>query len=687
MNLCKCGKQNKDMANAIRFLSADAIEKSNSGHPGMPLGMADVATVLFSQFIKLNPSEPHWFDRDRFVLSAGHGSMLMYSLLYLLGYKDISINDIKNFRQLGAKTAGHPEYGHLAGIDMTTGPLGQGITSAVGMALAERMIAAKYGDDVCNHYTYVIAGDGCLMEGISEEAISVAGHLKLNKLIVFWDNNNITIDGKVDAANSTDQIKRFEACGWNTIEVDGHCQKAIAKAIVKAQKSKKPTLIACKTTIGFGAPSKCGTSKCHGSPLGAEELENMRRALNWTSAPFEIPDDIIQAWRDAGQRNIGAFKDWQARAKSKGKEFNDGINGKLPKGWEKELNQLKETAIAEKTKVATRKASQMCLEAIVPHIPQIIGGSADLAASNLTLTKASKTITAKDYNGNNIMYGIREHAMAAIMNGMALHGGIIPFGGTFFVFSDYMRPAQRLSALMGIRVIYVLTHDSIGVGEDGPTHQPIEHLASYRCMPNILTFRPCDIVETAEAWQIAIETDNKYATKNGDYYERDYIPSLRTRYDFNGDIKDSYGYTDLYGVNTPVVDADTVTLDTDSYLVLDDSVLYYDNIKLAVAAKGEGEVLNIGDEIKLALGESITLTVGEESVEVASKADWNEIEIVFEDGIVTLSANGEKESIVASVTPLEAVREGVNTIGYDFTGSVYYLRIFLGVRNNIRCFF
>ena len=509
MNLCKCGKQNKDMANAIRFLSADAIEKSNSGHPGMPLGMADVATVLFSQFIKLNPSEPHWFDRDRFVLSAGHGSMLMYSLLYLLGYKDISINDIKNFRQLGAKTVGHPEYGHLAGIDMTTGPLGQGITSAVGMALAERMIAAKYGDDVCNHYTYVIAGDGCLMEGISEEAISVAGHLKLNKLIVFWDNNNITIDGKVDAANSTDQIKRFEACGWNTIEVDGHCQKAIAKAIVKAQKSKKPTLIACKTTIGFGAPSKCGTSKCHGSPLGAEELENMRRALNWTSAPFEIPDDIIQAWRDAGQRNIGAFKDWQARAKSKGKEFNDVINGKLPKGWDKELNQLKETAIAEKTKVATRKASQMCLEAIVPHIPQIVGGSADLAASNLTLTKASKTITAKDYNGNNIMYGIREHAMAAIMNGMALHGGIIPFGGTFFVFSDYMRPAQRLSALMGIRVIYVLTHDSIGVGEDGPTHQPIEHLASYRCMPNILTFRPCDIVETAEAWQIAIETDNK----------------------------------------------------------------------------------------------------------------------------------------------------------------------------------
>lgn len=509
MNLCKRGNQNKDMANAIRFLSADAIEKSNSGHPGMPLGMADVATVLFSQFIKINPLEPRWFDRDRFVLSAGHGSMLMYSLLYLLGYKDISLEDLKNFRQLGAKTAGHPEYGHLDGIDMTTGPLGQGITSAVGMALAERMLAAKYGEDVCNHYTYVIAGDGCLMEGISEEAISVAGHLKLNKLIVFWDNNNITIDGHVDAANSTDQIKRFEACGWNTIEIDGHCQKAVAKAIVKAQKSKKPTLIACKTMIGYGAPSKCGTSKCHGSPLGAEELQAMRQALNWTAAPFEVPGDILQAWRDAGQRSIGAYKDWQARAKIKGKEFHDVIAGRLPKGWDKELNELKKAAIAEKTKVATRKASQMCLEAIVLHIPQIVGGSADLAASNLTLTKASKTVTAKDYNGNNVMYGIREHAMAAIMNGMALHGGIIPFGGTFFVFSDYMRPAQRLAALMGIRVIYVLTHDSIGVGEDGPTHQPVEHLASYRCMPGILTFRPCDVVETAEAWQIAIETDNK----------------------------------------------------------------------------------------------------------------------------------------------------------------------------------
>lgn len=525
MCFCKCYQKEQGMANAIRFLSADAIEKSNSGHPGMPLGMADVATVLFSKFIKINPAEPYWFDRDRFVLSAGHGSMLEYSLLYLLGYPDINMEDIKNFRQLGAKTAGHPEYGHLAGIDMTTGPLGQGISSAVGMALAERMLAAKYGEDVCNHYTYVINGDGCLMEGISEEAISIAGHLGLNKLIVLWDNNNITIDGTVDKANSTDQIKRFQAVGWNTIEIDGHNYHQIEKAIAKAQKSKKPTLISCKTKIGFGAPTKCGTSKCHGSPLGEKEVAAMREALGWTSAPFEIPADILGSWREAGRRSEAEYKVWAERAAAKGKEFNDVIQGKLPQNWDKELNELKQKSIEEKTKVATRKASQMCLETIVPHIPQIVGGSADLAASNLTLTGISKTVIKEDYNGNNIMYGIREHAMAAVMNGLALHGGIIPFGGTFFVFSDYMRPAMRLAALMGIRVIYVLTHDSIGVGEDGPTHQPVEHLASYRCMPNILTFRPCDVVETAEAWQIAIEKENEPSLLA---LSRQNLPMLRT---------------------------------------------------------------------------------------------------------------------------------------------------------------
>lgn len=535
MSLCK--SQLQSMANAIRFLSADAIEKSKSGHPGMPLGMADVATVLFSKFIKLDAANPRWFDRDRFVLSAGHGSMLLYSLLYLTGYEDICLDDLKNFRQLGAKTAGHPEYGHLAGIDMTTGPLGQGITSAVGMALAERIIAAKYGEDVCSHYTYVIAGDGCLMEGISEEAISTAAHLGLNKLIVFWDNNNITIDGSVSAANSTDQIKRFQAVGWNTIEIDGHNYDQIEQAVAAAQKSDKPTLVACKTQIGYGAPTKCGTSKCHGSPLGAEELAAMRQNLNWNYEPFEVPADVLEVWRAAGSRSHDAFLAWEKRARAKGREFLDVIADKLPAGWDKELNELKRQAVKEKTKVATRKASQMCLEAIVPHIPEIVGGSADLAASNLTFTSASKTVTKDDYNGNNVMYGIREHAMAAIMNGMALHGGIIPFGGTFFVFSDYMRPAMRLAALMGIRVIYVLTHDSIGVGEDGPTHQPIEHLASYRCIPNILTFRPCDVVETAEAWQIALETEDKPSllalTRQG-------LPLLRTTAEVNLSAKGGY---------------------------------------------------------------------------------------------------------------------------------------------------
>lgn len=516
------------MANAIRFLSADAIEKSKSGHPGMPLGMADVATVLFTKFLKINPAEPRWFDRDRFVLSAGHGSMLMYSLLYLLGYEDIDIEDIKNFRQLGAKTAGHPEYKHLEGIDMTTGPLGQGISSAVGMALAERIINAKFGNDLCAHYTYVINGDGCLMEGISEEAISLAGHLGLNKLIVLWDNNNITIDGAVDKTNSTDQIKRFQAVNWNTIEIDGHNYAEIEQALSAAQKSDKPTLIACKTKIGFGAPTKCGTSKCHGSPLGAEEVAAMRQALNWNAEPFDVPSEILKAWHQAGSRHAETYSTWNKKAQAAGADFLDYVSDKLPQNWDKELSALKQKAIAEGTKVATRKASQLCLEAIVPNIPQMVGGSADLAASNLTFVEGMKTITKNDYHGNSVMYGIREHAMAAIMNGLALHGGTIPYGGTFFVFSDYMRPAMRLAALMGIRVIYVLTHDSIGVGEDGPTHQPVEHLASYRCMPNILTFRPCDVVETAEAWQIALEEEN---TPSILALTRQNLPMLRTSAD------------------------------------------------------------------------------------------------------------------------------------------------------------
>lgn len=513
----------QQMANAIRFLSAEAIEKAKSGHPGMPLGMADVAAVLFGRYIKINPAAPRWFDRDRFVLSAGHGSMLLYSLFYLLGYNDITLEDLKNFRQLGSKTAGHPEYGHLAGIDMTTGPLGQGISSAVGMALAERRINAKFSDDLCNHYTYVICGDGCLMEGISEEAISLAGLWKLNKLIVFWDNNNITIDGTVDKSNGTNQIARFQAVGWNTISINGNNHEEISNAIEQAQKSDKPTLIACKTTIGFGAPHKQGTPKIHGSPLGAEELEAMRQNLGWTAAPFEIPTEIIAAWRAAGQRSAAQYAEWLKLSETN-QEFNDYINNKLPNDWNKDLDELKKKTIKEQTAVATRKASQLCLENIMGRIPQVIGGSADLAASNLTFVEGMKTINAADYDGNNIMYGIREHAMGAIMNGLALHGGVIPYGGTFFVFSDYMRPSMRLAALMGLRVIYVLTHDSIGVGEDGPTHQPIEQLASYRAMPNIYTFRPCDVVETAEAWEIALESEK---TPSILALSRQNVPTLR----------------------------------------------------------------------------------------------------------------------------------------------------------------
>ena len=606
-------EQIRQMANAIRFLSADAIEKSKSGHPGMPLGMADVATVLFTKFIKIDPAQPHWFNRDRFVLSAGHGSMLMYSLLYLLGYEDIDIEDIKNFRQLGAKTAGHPEYGHLAGIDMTTGPLGQGISSAVGMALAERMLNAKFGDNLCNHYTYVINGDGCLMEGISEEAISLAGHLGLNKLIVLWDNNNITIDGTVDKANSTNQIMRFQAVGWNTMGIDGHNPEQIEQAILKAQKSDKPTLIACKTTIGFGAPTKSGTSKCHGSPLGAEEIEAMRKNLGWTSAPFEIPSDILSAWRKAGKRHEKTYEEWAKNAKAAGKEFDNIINNRLPKNWDKELIALEEKAIAEKTKVATRKASQMCLEKIVPNIPQIVGGSADLAASNLTFVDGLKTVTKDDYHGNNVMYGIREHAMGAMMNGMALHGGVLPYGGTFFVFSDYLRPAQRLAALMGLRVIYVLTHDSIGVGEDGPTHQPIEHLASYRAMPNINVFRPCDVVETAEAWRLAIESEH---TPSILALSRQSLPMLRTNAKENLTAKGGYVINPCQGKRqaTLIATGSEVSLAVEAQTALKE-----EGIEVAVVSMPCTELF---DAQPITYQEEVLGSAPRIAIEAASKYGW-----------------------------------------------------------------
>ncbi|GAA0578300.1 transketolase [Caenispirillum bisanense] len=502
----------RKMANAIRFLAIDAVQKANSGHPGMPMGMADVATVLFTRFATVDPTSPRWPDRDRFVLSAGHGSMLLYSLSYLLGYADTDIEQLQNFRQLGAKTAGHPEYGHVDFAETTTGPLGQGIANAVGLALGERMMAARFGNDVVDHYTWCIAGDGCLMEGISQEVISFAGHQKLGKLVVLWDDNRICIDGDTSKATSDDQLKRFEASQWHVQAVDGHDAEAVAAAITKAKADPRPSLIACRTVIGYGSPSLAGSEKTHGAPLGEAEIAKTREALGWPHAPFEVPDEVLSAWRAAGARGTEARRAWEAKMQAepadKREAFFDFVAGKLPLGWERALDDFKKKCAEEQPKVATRKASQQCLEHIVPALPQIVGGSADLTHSNLTITKQMSAVEPGHAAGNYIHWGVREHGMAAMMNGLALHGGFIPYGGTFLVFTDYLRPALRMSAIMNQRVIYVGTHDSIGLGEDGPTHQPVEHLASLRAMPNVLVLRPCDPIETAECWQIALHTDD-----------------------------------------------------------------------------------------------------------------------------------------------------------------------------------
>jgi len=497
------------MANAIRFLSMDAVQAANSGHPGLPMGAADIATVLFTQFMKFDPSRPDWADRDRFVLSAGHGSMLIYSLLHLLGYEDMTLDELKNFRQLGSKTAGHPEYGHAAGIETTTGPLGQGLANAVGMAIAERKLRDEFGADLVDHHTYVLAGDGCLMEGISQEAIALAGHLKLNKLVVLWDNNSITIDGDVSLSDSTDQLARFEASGWDTQAIDGHDPDAIASALKRARETDKPTMIACTTTIGFGSPNKAGTAKVHGAPLGPEEIAATREALGWDAEPFEIPSDVLDDWRVAGLAARKERTAWEARlggAESTLRgEFERRMTGELPIGFDEAINAFKKQMSDEKPTLATRKASEMTLAVINGAVPETFGGSADLTGSNNTKTEQTAPITPDDFSGRYMHYGIREHGMAAAMNGIALHGGLIPYGGTFLVFSDYARPAMRLSSLMGIRVIYVMTHDSIGLGEDGPTHQPVEHLAALRAIPNHHVYRPADAVETAECWALAIQ--------------------------------------------------------------------------------------------------------------------------------------------------------------------------------------
>ncbi len=520
------------MANAIRFLSMDAVEKAKSGHPGLPMGAADIATVLFNRFIKHDPKNPHWPDRDRFVLSAGHGSMLVYSLLHLLGYEDITISEIENFRQLGSKTAGHPEFGHAAGIETTTGPLGQGLANAVGMAIAERHLNAQYGDDLVDHYTYALAGDGCLMEGISQEAISLAGHLKLNRLIVLFDDNGISIDGAVSLSDSTDQQARFAASGWNTAAVDGHDPEAIADAVEKAKASDRPTMIACRTTIGFGAPNKAGTSKAHGSPLGAEEIAGAREALNWPCEPFKIPSDVLDEWRLAGLRCTKERIAWEKRLADVEADLRSGferrMRGELPGGFDAAMQEYKKQLAKDKPTVATRKSSEMALEIINGAVPETLGGSADLTGSNNTKTSQTVPMTAEDYSGRFIHYGIREHGMAAAMNGIALHGGIIPYSGTFLVFSDYCRPAMRLSSLMGLRVIYVMTHDSIGLGEDGPTHQPVEHFAALRAIPNHLVFRPADAVEVAECWELALKTDDSPSTLA---LTRQNLPAVRTEHE------------------------------------------------------------------------------------------------------------------------------------------------------------
>ena len=497
------------MADAIRFLSMDAVQAANSGHPGMPMGMADVATVLFKKIININPKKPDWPDRDRFVLSAGHGSMLLYALHYLLGYEDMPIDSIKNFRQLNYNTAGHPEYGHAKGIETTTGPLGQGLATAVGMALAEKLLSSRFGSNLVDHYTYVIAGDGCLQEGISHEAIEFSGHLKLSKLIVLWDDNKISIDGSTGLSNSANQISRFKAAGWHTQTIDGHDHDEIEEAIINSKKSRKPSIIACKTTIGFGAPNLGGTSKTHGAPLGEDEIVATRKALGWSNKPFEIPEDILELWKKTTERSQKIFEEWENRFEqsSKKKRFKLFIDSEISQSYERKMNSFIKQMKQEKPKLATRQSSQKTLELINKIIPNTLGGSADLTGSNLTKTSEMKTVLPGKFSGNYIHYGIREHAMGSIMNGISLHKGFIPYGGTFLVFSDYMRASIRLSALMSQRVIYVLTHDSIGLGEDGPTHQPVEHLAILRATPNLNLIRPADIVETAEAWDTALKTN------------------------------------------------------------------------------------------------------------------------------------------------------------------------------------
>jgi transketolase len=506
----------RDLADCIRFLSIDAVQQAKSGHPGAPLGMADIATVLFKDFMNFDAADPHWFDRDRFILSNGHGSMLLYSLLYLTGYQDMTIDQLKRFRQVGSKTAGHPEYRHADGIELTTGPLGQGIAESVGMALGERIMNATFGDALVDHYTYVFMGDGCLMEGISHEALSLAGHLKLGRLIAFWDNNAITIDGATSLAVSDDQVQRFRAHGWHVLEIDGHDTDAIREAITTARAvTDQPSMIACKTIIGFGMPTKAGTQKAHSDAPGEEEIAGARKILNWDAPPFVIPDHLLKAWRDIGAKGAPARAAWAERVKAAPEpqrgEFERRNNGELPADWKQAIAAARKEFVDGGKDMATRQASGAVLNHLFAAVPELLGGSADLTPSNNTKAKGQVEIKPGDYAGSYVHYGVREHGMAAAMNGIALHGGLIPYGGTFMCFSDYCRPAIRLAAMMRIRTIFVMTHDSIGLGEDGPTHQPIEHLASLRAIPHLAVFRPGDPVETAECWELILDNPRRAA--------------------------------------------------------------------------------------------------------------------------------------------------------------------------------
>ena len=608
----------KDMANAIRALAMDSVEKAKSGHPGMPMGMADVAAVLFKRFMKIDPADPSWPDRDRFVLSAGHGSMLQYALHYLLGYKDMQLDQLKSFRQLGSRTAGHPEYGHALGIETTTGPLGQGIATAVGMAIAERLLAARYGAELVDHHTYVIAGDGCLMEGISHEAIDLAGHLKLGKLIVMWDDNQISIDGPTNLATSMDQMKRFEAAGWHVLAVDGHDAAAVEKAIAAARaETAKPSMIACRTVIGFGAPTRAGTAKAHGEPLGAEEIAGARAKLGWNHEPFVVPEAIVGAWREIATRGAATHKAWAGRLDKspKAEAFKVQSRTELPRDFADKLVAYKKEMSETAPKVASRKASEMVLGVINAATDLTLGGSADLTHSNYTITKGLGSVKPDDFSGRYMHYGVREHGMAAAMNGIALHGGFIPYGGTFMAFTDYARGAMRLSALMNQRVVYVMTHDSIGLGEDGPTHQPVEHLAMLRATPNTLTFRPADAVETVECWQAALDSKDAPSVLA---LSRQNLPTLRTKHTAeNLSAKGAYVLRDAGGKR------DVTLMATGSEVeiaVAAAELLAKDGIKAAVVSMPCWALFEAQDDAYRA---SVLGTAPRVAVEAAARFGWD----------------------------------------------------------------